>query len=133
MKNTMFKQLTLAAAIGALALTAPTAFAHDHDHDHDNGHGHGHGHDKHHNKAAKDYRKVVNKEHREEAKAYRRWAKGQNIPREYVVERYYVHDYRAYNLAPPPSGYMWVRPYPEDNTYYMVQLASGLISQILGR
>ncbi|MGV8923281.1 MAG: RcnB family protein [Thermomonas sp.] len=119
----MFKQLTLAAAIGTLALAAPTAFAHDQHQ----------GHGKHQNKAAKDYRKAVKKAHKEEAKAYKRWAKGQNIPREYVVERYYVQDYRAYDLAPPPAGYMWVRPYPEDNTYYMVQLASGLISQIFGR
>ena len=122
MKNTMFKRLTLAAAIGTLALAAPTAFAHDHSK----------GHGKPHNKAAKDYRKSVNKAQKEEAKAYKRWAKGQSIPREYVAERFYVQDYRAYHLAPPPSGYMWVRPYPEDNTYYMVQLASGLISQIFG-
>jgi len=123
MQNTMFKQLTLAIAIGTLALAAPTAFAHDQSK----------GHGKQQNKAAKDYRKAVNKAHKEEAKAYKRWAKGQNIPREYVVERYYVRDYRAYDLAPPPSGYVWVRPYPEDNTYYMIQLASGLISQIFGR
>ena len=65
-----------------------------------------------------------------EAKAYKRWAKGQYIPRTYVVERYYIRDYNAYRLAPPPRGYVWVRPYPEDDTYYMVQLATGLISQI---
>lgn len=124
MKNTMFKQLTLAAAIGTLALAAPTAFAHD------QSKGHGKAHQ---SKAAKNYNKSVSKANKAEAKAYKRWAKGQNIPREYVVERYYVQDYRAYNLAPPPAGYMWVRPYPQDNTYYMVQLASGLISQILGR
>jgi len=123
MKNTMFKRLTLAAALGTLALAAPAAFAHDQSK----------GHGKHQNKAAKDYRKAVNKAQKEEAKAYKRWAKGQNISREYVDERYYVRDYRAYDLAPPPNGYMWVRPYPEDNTYYMIQLASGLISQIFGR
>ena len=123
MKNTMFKQLAIAAALGSLTLAAPTAFAHDQDK----------GHGKHHGKAQKDYRKAVNKAQKEEAKAYKRWAKGQNISREYVDERYYVRDYRAYDLAAPPNGYMWVRPYPEDNTYYMVQLASGLISQIFGR
>ncbi len=123
MKNTLFKRLTLAAALGTLALAAPAAFAHDQTK----------GHGKQQVKAAKDYRKAVNKAQKEEAKAYKRWAKGQNIPREYVVERYYVQDYRAYNLSQPPAGYMWVRPYPEDNTYYMVQLASGLISQIFGR
>ncbi len=127
MQNTMFKQLAIAAALGSLTLAAPSAFAHD------QAKGHGKHHAKHHNKAEKDYRKAVNKAQKEEAKAYKRWAKGQNISREYVDERYYVRDYRAYDLAPPPNGYMWVRPYPEDNTYYMIQLASGLISQIFGR
>ena len=123
MKITIFKRVALAVALGTFALATPAAFAGDQ----------GKGHGKHQDKAAKDYRKAVNKAQKEDQKAYRRWAKGQNIPREYVVERYYVRDYRANDLAQPPSGYMWVRPYPEDNTYYMVQLASGLISQILGR
>lgn len=126
MKTTMFKQLAVAAALGTLTLAAPTAFAHDPP----TGHG---AQGKHQAKAAKDYRKAVNKAQKQEEKAYRRWAKGQSLPREYVVERYYVRDYNTYNLAPPPSGSVWVRPYPEDNTYYLVQLASGLISQIFGR
>lgn len=123
MKSTMFKRLALAAALGTFALATPAAFARDQSK----------GHGKHEVKAAKDYRKAVNKAQKEEQKAYRRWAKGQSIPREYVVERYYVRDYRTYDLSEPPSGYVWVRPYPEDNTYYMVQMASGLISQIFGR
>ena len=76
---------------------------------------------------------AVQKAYKEDQKAYKRWARGETIPRTYVVERYYVRDYRAYDLAPPPPGYMWVRPYPQDDTYYLVQLASGLISQIFGR
>ena len=114
------KQLALATAIGSLALAAPTAFAHDQH----KGHGKHHG---------KHYQKAVKKAYKEDQKAYKRWARGQYIPRTYIVEDYYVRDYRAYDLAPPPSGYMWVRPYPQDDTYYMVQLASGLISQIFGR
>ena len=122
--HTHFKQLAMATAIGSLMVAAPASFAHDQHH----------GHGKHHAKQAeKHYQKAVQKAYKEDQKAYKRWARGQTIPRTYVVERYYVRDYRAYNLAPPPSGYMWVRPYPEDDTYYMVQLASGLISQIFGR
>ena len=117
---TTFKQLALALAIGSLAVAAPSSFAHDQHH----------GHGKHHAKAHKDYRKAVHHARKEQAKAYKRWAKGQYIPRTYVVERYYIRDYNAYRLAPPPRGYVWVRPYPEDDTYYMVQLATGLISQI---
>jgi len=122
--HSTLKQFALAAAVGAL-IASPIASAHDQHK--------GHGHGKHQAKAQKDYRKAVHKAQKEEAKAYKRWAKGQYIPREYVVQRYYINDYRAYDLAPPPVGYTWVRPYPEDNTYYMVQLATGLISQIFGR
>jgi Ni/Co efflux regulator RcnB len=78
--------------------------------------------------ADKEYRKDL----KEERKAYRRWARGEHIPRDYLVESYYIRDYRDYDLAPPPPGYMWVRPYEDDDTYYMVQLANGLISQIFG-
>lgn len=117
--SSTLKQFALAAAIGGL-LASPIASAH----------GQHHGHGKHESKAHKEYRKDVRQAQKAEAKAYKRWAKGQYIPRTYVVERYYVRDYRTYDLAPPPQGYMWVRPYPQDDTYYMVQLATGLISQI---
>ena len=125
------KQLALAAALGAFVVASPAAFA---DGKGQHKHGHKHQSDKHYykdrDKAYKDYRKHVRKAQREDAKAHRRWARGQYIPRDYIVERYYVRDYRSYRLAPPPQGYMWVRPYQDDNTYYMVQLATGLISQI---
>lgn len=124
-KHPTLTQLALAAAIGSLLVAAPASFAHDH-----GSHGHGKHHAKH---ADKHYRKAVQKAYKEDQKAYKRWARGETIPRTYVVERYYVRDYRAYDLAPPPPGYMWVRPYPQDDTYYLVQLASGLISQIFGR
>ena len=78
--------------------------------------------------AEKDYRKAL----KEERKAYRRWARGEHISRDYLLDPYYVRDYRDHDLAPPPPGYMWVRPYQDDDTYYMVQLATGLISQIFG-
>jgi Ni/Co efflux regulator RcnB len=82
--------------------------------------------------AEREYRKDQREAMREREKAYRRWARGERIPRGYMGEPYYVRDYRAYDLAPPPSGYMWVRPHPQDETYYLVQLATGLISRILG-
>ena len=100
-----------------------------------------HGHPgKGHHKAEKDYwkdrrkaEKRYEKAVREEHKAYRKWARGQYIPREYRTSRYYITDYRAYNLAPPPYGYQYVRPYQDDDNYYLVQVATGLISQIFGR
>lgn len=69
---------------------------------------------------------------KERAKSERRWARGEHIPRAYLDDRYYVRDYGQYDLAPPPRGYGWVRPDPRDDRYYLVELASGLISRILG-
>lgn len=123
-----FKQLLLATALAAFAVTG-TAAAHDHKH-------HGKGHDKAEKEYWKDRRKAekrYEKAVREEHKAYRKWARGQYIPVEYRTSRYYIDDYRAYNLAPPPYGYQYVRPYQDDDNYYLVQVATGLISQIFGR
>lgn len=70
---------------------------------------------------------------KERAKAERRWARGEYIPREYLDDVYYVRDYREYELAPPPRGYTWVRPDSRDDRYYLVQIATGVIAEILGR
>lgn len=126
--HSTYKQLALAVAIGLLAMAgAPSAFAQDH----------GKGHDKHHQddrhrpRVDPHYRKAVAKHYKLQRKAKGHWDRGQHIPREYIVERYYVRDYRTYDLAPPPYGYRWVRA-PPDNNYYLVQVATGLISQIFG-
>lgn len=82
--------------------------------------------------AEREYREAQREVLKKQRKAYRRWARGERIPGGYMDEPYYVRDYRAYDLAPPPNGYMWVRPHPRDDTYYLVQLATGLIARILG-
>ena len=56
--------------------------------------------------------------------------RGERVPSQYMQQRYYVTDYRAYNLAPPPVGYRWVRP--DNNRYLLISTATGLISQMLG-
>lgn len=58
--------------------------------------------------------------------------RGQHVPVVYLAPRYYVNDYRAYRLAPPPRGYRWVRPYQDSNEYLLVQVATGVIMQVLG-
>lgn len=83
--------------------------------------------------ASREYDKDRKKALKEYAKAERKWARGEHIPRQYLVEPYYVRDYRHYDLSPPPRGYTWVRPDPRDDQYYLVQLATGVISEILGR
>lgn len=60
------------------------------------------------------------------------WRRGDRLPPGYRESRYYVSDYRYYRLAPPPRGYRWVRPY-DGNQYILVEITSGLISQILFR
>lgn len=83
-------------------------------------------------KALREYGKDRRKALKERAKAERRWARGEHLPREYMLDTYYVRDYGAYDLAPPPRGYRWVRPDPRDDRYYLVQIATGVIAQILG-
>ena len=83
--------------------------------------------------AEREYQKDRREALKERAEVEREWARGEYIPREYLVDRYYVRDYRAYDLAPPPRGYTWVRPDPRDDRYYLVQMATGVIAQILGR
>ena len=59
-----------------------------------------------------------------------KFERGQRVPSMYMERRYYVHDYNAYNLAPPPPGYRWVRP--DNGRYLLISTATGLISQLLG-
>jgi Ni/Co efflux regulator RcnB len=61
--------------------------------------------------------------------SYRR---GQRVPVVYLQPRYYVSDYGRYGLAPPPRGYRWVQPYQASQEYLLVQVATGLIAQVLG-
>lgn len=129
------KPLLIAFALATVALTAP-AFADDRDKDARKAY----------EESQKEYwkdrievEKEYDKDRREaykesrkhEREAYRRWARGEHMPDDYLRDRYIVHDYRDYDLVPPPEGYGWVRPDEDDDTYYMVQLATGLISQIL--
>lgn len=127
MKRPNTRQLFIAAALATLALSAPVAFADPPGKGRDKAAKHYY---KAQEKAHKAHHKAVRKAIKEEEKAYRRWARGQHIPRDYLVERYYITDYGVYDLAPPPRGYRWVRPYPHDDTFYMVQLATGLVAEI---
>ena len=133
--QSILKQSAIATALAVATLATPTAFAHDqhrghyrhHDHRHDR---RDHRHDR---RDYREYRKDVRQAYRQDQRNYRRWARGQYIPRDYMASRYYINDYRSYRLAPPPRGYAWVRPYQNDDTYYMVQLATGLIAQAFAR
>lgn len=61
---------------------------------------------------------------------YRRFRRGERVPVIYLQPRYYVEDWRAYHLAPPPRGYRWVRPV--DGHFLLVAATTGLIAEMLG-
>ena len=63
---------------------------------------------------------------------YKHWSRGERLPVTYLGPNYYLRDYDRYHLSAPPSGYVWVRPYPDASQYYLVQAATGLIQQIFG-
>ena len=137
--HSIFKQSALATALALVTLATPSAFAQSQYRGHDRGHHDDRDHRDYRDarrdyrddrRDYRDYRKDVRKAYRQDQRDYRRWARGQYIPRDYMASRYYINDYRSYRLAPPPRGYAWVRPYQNDDTYYMVQIASGLIAQI---
>jgi Ni/Co efflux regulator RcnB len=125
------KRLLLATSVAALLMASTgTAFAQpdrDHGWQHDrHGHAQQHRRDDHHGR----YDRHDNGRHLGWYKqSFRR---GQRVPVVYLQPRYYVNDYRAYRLAPPPRGYRWVRPYQDSNDYLLVQIATGLITQVLG-
>lgn len=121
-----------AAVVAALALAAAPAFA--------GGPGKGKGKDKdhdHHPAAAAHHAPGNNpKAHGRHDNGLhlgwykQQWRKGDRIPMDYLESRYYIDDYRVYDLAPPPAGYRWVRPM--DGRYLLVQTATGLILDALG-
>ena len=133
--QSILKQSAIATALAVATLATPAAFAHDQHRGHDRHHDHRNDRRDHRDdrRDYRQYRKDVRQAYRQDQRNYRRWARGQYIPRDYMASRYYINDYRTYRLAPPPRGYAWVRPYQNDDTYYMVQLATGLIAQAFAR
>jgi Ni/Co efflux regulator RcnB len=115
------KRLLIAAAL-ATALLSPAAFAKKHHHHH------------HPAATAHDWKEEGRHDNGLNLgqRKHERWARGQRIPTTYLSRTYYIRDYNTYHLAPPPNGYVWVRPYQDANEYYLVQAATGLIEQIFG-
>jgi Ni/Co efflux regulator RcnB len=55
--------------------------------------------------------------------------RGGYLPYEYRAHRYWVNDWRARHLAPPPYGYQWVET--DGGDVVLVALATGIIASIL--
>lgn len=58
-----------------------------------------------------------------------RYVRGGYLPRQYMAQRYWVNDWHARRLAPPPYGYQWVQSDAGD--MILVALATGLIANVL--
>jgi Ni/Co efflux regulator RcnB len=138
------KRLLLAASI-FLALSPALAFAspapagsdqHWSQHRGDRGHDRGHDHRYDHGRDWRDARgnrPVYRHDNGRHEGWYRQsWQRGQRVPVVYLQPRYYVNDYRAYRLPPPPRGYRWVRPYSGSDEFLLVAITTGLIAQVLG-
>lgn len=54
--------------------------------------------------------------------------RGGYIPRDYRNHQYYITDYRAYRLSPPPRGHQWVQVGAD---YVLIAMATGLIANII--
>lgn len=57
---------------------------------------------------------------------YRHWDVGYRFPREYWINDYYIDDFAAYSLEPPPFGFQWVRYGPD---ILLFNLETGEIAQ----
>jgi Ni/Co efflux regulator RcnB len=44
---------------------------------------------------------------------YRRWAAGQFLPGLFLTQGYFIYNWNAYGLGPPPPGLQWVRYGPD--------------------
>jgi Ni/Co efflux regulator RcnB len=69
--------------------------------------------------------------HGPEGYAYHRWGFGDNLPREYWAQNYWIGDYLSFGLIGPPGGYTWVRYGPDavlvdENTGNIIQVEYGV-------
>ena len=54
--------------------------------------------------------------------------RGGYVPREFRDRQYYVNDYRAHHLTPPPRGHQWVQVGAD---YVLIAIATGLIANMI--
>jgi len=59
--------------------------------------------------------------------SYHRWSYGDNLPREYWAQNYWLNNYLNFGLIAPPDGYVWVRYGPDA---VLIDEDSGEIIQV---
>jgi Ni/Co efflux regulator RcnB len=63
--------------------------------------------------------------------SYHRWNTGDNLPREYWAQNYWLNNYLNFGLIAPPDGYVWVRYGPDavlidEDTGDIIQVEYGV-------
>ena len=63
--------------------------------------------------------------------SYHRWSFGDNLPREYWAQNFWLNNYLNFGLVAPPDGYVWVRYGPDavlidEDTGEIVQVEYGV-------
>jgi Ni/Co efflux regulator RcnB len=119
--NRMTRLTPIAAVLATLAFAAAPALAGD---------GKGHkGHKGHHGKGP--HAAAMKGDNGLHLGWYKQqYKRGDRVVWTNIDQRYYVDDYRAYQLSAPPAGYRWVRPM--DDRYLLVNVATGVIARALG-
>ncbi|MFT4021913.1 MAG: RcnB family protein [Acinetobacter sp.] len=59
---------------------------------------------------------------------YQNWHEGDRVPPKYRDRDYYIDDWRARELPPPPPDHRWLLV---NGDYVLVAIATGVITQIL--
>jgi Ni/Co efflux regulator RcnB len=63
--------------------------------------------------------------------SYHRWNYGDNLPREYWAQNYWIGNFLNFGLIAPPDGYVWVRYGPDavlidEDTGEIIQVEYGI-------
>ena len=113
----------VAAALIAFSLVTSSAAMADSRRDHDwDGDRWGHHGERHERDHHRDHFRA--RSYREPAGHYHYWRRDDRLPGAYYAPRYFVHDYHAYHLRPPPRGCHWVRV---DRDALLVAVATGVV------
>ncbi|ENZ80929.1 MULTISPECIES: RcnB family protein [Caulobacter] len=59
---------------------------------------------------------------------HRRWNRGERLDPRWRGNAYYVSDWRAHHLRPPPRGYRWHRV---NDQYVLAAVATGVIASVI--
>ena len=117
-------KIAIIAAMSTALLAAPVAALAHPEKDH---HGHGDKHAYKHNKGVPPG--LAKKPGGMPPGQYKKWVRGERLPRDYFGDRrYYIENPARYRLSPAPAGYRWVQV--RDDAY-LTNTSNGLVSNVI--